>query len=114
MQDGQNYYSEFFTALIGAALTWIGRWLFDRHKEHRDVQKSEVELSEQVATLWRETSKELEGKVREMRAEMDGVLNEMERLKSENRGLKTENGRLKTKVENLTNRLQKFENTHAE
>lgn len=78
------------------------------------MQKSEVELSEQVATLWRETSKELEGKVKEMRSEMNVIMGEMDKLKTENRGLKSENGRLKAKVEDLTKRLQKFENTHGE
>lgn len=114
MQDGQNYIDSILALLGGAVITWVGRWLFDRNKEYKEVQKSEVELSEKVATLWRETSKELETKIKEMRSEMDVILGEMDQLKTENRSLKSENGSLKKKVEGLTTRLQKFENTHGE
>jgi predicted nuclease with TOPRIM domain len=114
MQDPQNYVSEFITAILSASTVWLGRWLFDRHKDRNDAAKSEVELSDQVAKMWREMSQELEAKMKEMRSEMDRVLEEMTTLKSENRNLKTENTSLKRRVENLTIRLKKFETNHGE
>lgn len=109
MQDGQNYYSEFFTAFLGAAITWLTRWFFDRHKEQKDVQQSEVELSERVAKLWRETSQDLEAKVKDLRAEMDTILTEMDTVKSENKRLKSENASLKSQQDKLQKRISELE-----
>lgn len=109
MQDSQNYLSEIVTAFLGAAVTWVGRWLFDRNKERKEVQKSEVELSAQIATMWREQSQELEERLKTMRNELDTLLGKMATIESENRTLKQENKKLKEELAKLTKRVGETE-----
>lgn len=123
MQDPQNYLSETVTAFLGAAVTWFGRWLFDWNKERKEVQKSEVELSAKIATMWREQSQELEGRLKTMREELNTLLDKMATIESENstllgkmatiesenRALKQENKKLKNELEKLTKRVGETE-----
>jgi chromosome segregation ATPase len=102
MQDSQNYLSEIFTAFVGAGVTWIGRWIFDRNKERKEAQKSEVDLVEQVIKIYKEASQDLENKVKDLRMEMDKLLDEMSTVKSENKALKIENAQLKNQVKKVS------------
>lgn len=97
MQEN-NYFSEVITGAIAAAVTWLGRWIFDLRRERSEAAKSEVELSDQVARIWRELSQDLEGKVKAMRAEMDIMKKEREELVMEIKNLRTENESLKKRV----------------
>lgn len=101
MQDPENYFSTILTAFIGGAVTWVGRWLFDWNKEKKEVQKSEVELSAQIAAMWREQSQELETRLKAVQDKLDTVLGKLDVSDSENRELKRKNKSLENKVTEL-------------